>query len=184
VISSNTAAKGGVVSAERISFGSFTDCVISDNAATERDGAGLFWNTWYVDSLAFIRCAIERNGQSAEDRHGLALRNARVAMTDCVVALYLNAHARVRLAIHDARGAVVRVLVDQPLRPGRHSVAWDEIGSSGTAVASGLYLARIEAGGATEIRRLVLVRWFPSTNAGLRLPERDGPRCKAAKPKE
>ncbi|MAE70910.1 MAG: hypothetical protein CME06_10635 [Gemmatimonadetes bacterium] len=71
---------------------------------------------------------------------------------------HLERTGPVRLVIHDLRGAVVRMLVNRTVRAGDHAVAWDGGNSSGAAVASGMYIARIETAGAVEERRLVLVR--------------------------
>jgi hypothetical protein len=64
----------------------------------------------------------------------------------------------VRLAVFDVRGRRVRVLVDQPLEAGSHTVVWDGTDGQGRRVASGVYLYRIEAGPLHETRRMLLVK--------------------------
>lgn len=65
---------------------------------------------------------------------------------------------RVRLEVHDARGRLVRVLLDADLPRGNHRVQWDGRDDAGRAVASGPYVARVRAGGAAAATRLMLVR--------------------------
>jgi hypothetical protein len=63
-----------------------------------------------------------------------------------------------RLVVLDARGRVVRTLVDGPLAAGAAVYAWDGRRNDGTRTAAGLYFARLErAGVAVESRRFVRV---------------------------
>ncbi len=64
----------------------------------------------------------------------------------------------VRLAIHDLRGGLVTRLVDGMQPAGPHEVRWDGRDATGRDVGSGIYLARLEQGGAVGTLRLVLVR--------------------------
>lgn len=52
----------------------------------------------------------------------------------------------VTITVHDARGRLVRRLLQAPLEPGRQAVAWDGRDDGGRALAAGVYLARITAG--------------------------------------
>jgi hypothetical protein len=65
--------------------------------------------------------------------------------------------ADVRLAIYDVMGRRVATLVDQPMQAGRHEVIWAGRGRSGS-LGSGVYFARLHAGGHTATRRMTLVR--------------------------
>ncbi|MCP4573797.1 MAG: T9SS type A sorting domain-containing protein [bacterium] len=58
-----------------------------------------------------------------------------------------------RLRIYDVRGRLVETLVDASLDVGRHDVRFD-----GTALASGIYIYRLESGTETLTRRLVLLK--------------------------
>lgn len=64
----------------------------------------------------------------------------------------------VRVAIHDAAGRAVRVLDGGVWPAGTHELAWDARDASGAPVAPGLYLARLSAGGAFAVARLVVLR--------------------------
>jgi hypothetical protein len=59
----------------------------------------------------------------------------------------------VRLAIYNALGQPVAVLIDGALKAGAHSVTW----SAGTA-PSGLYFSRLSWGTGTQTAKLLLVR--------------------------
>ncbi len=65
---------------------------------------------------------------------------------------------RARLTIYDLRGRRVAQLVDGSLRPGRHTVDWYGRDDGGGAVASGVYLCRLTAGGVVTERKMTLVR--------------------------
>ena len=70
----------------------------------------------------------------------------------------LAATSRTVLSVYDLRGALVRRLVDETLTAGRHTAAWDGCDQSGQGVASGVYVARFEAGAARDMKRMVLIR--------------------------
>jgi hypothetical protein len=55
---------------------------------------------------------------------------------------------RVRVAVYDRTGALVRVLVDGVCRPGTHTVQWDGREDDGRSAPPGVYLCRLQAGGA------------------------------------
>ena len=63
-----------------------------------------------------------------------------------------------RLAIYDAQGRCVRVLVNGLKEPGREVVRWDGRDGFGRQQRNAVYLARMVAGGNTWTRKLVLAR--------------------------
>mgnify|MGYP001149362602 CR=1 FL=1 len=64
----------------------------------------------------------------------------------------------VRLELYDSAGRLARVLVDGPQPAGSHAVTWDGLDADGTAVASGVYFARLQAGSFVAVRKALLVR--------------------------
>jgi len=68
--------------------------------------------------------------------------------------------SRVRLAVFDMAGRLVRVLVDEstPLEQGRHVSAWNGVDADGHATPAGIYVIRLEARGASATRRVVRLR--------------------------
>jgi hypothetical protein len=65
---------------------------------------------------------------------------------------------RVQLQIHDARGRLVMRLLDGELAAGRRQVVWDGADEQGRAVASGIYLYRLESLLGAERGKLALLR--------------------------
>ncbi len=63
------------------------------------------------------------------------------------VRFVLTAPGATRLDILDVRGRLVARLLDGQLPAGSHRAAWDGVGRDGRGVASGVYLARLTAGG-------------------------------------
>ena len=53
---------------------------------------------------------------------------------------------RVRLAVYDLTGKLVRTLQDADMPPGRLSAVWDGRSTRGTSVASGIYFCVAEMG--------------------------------------
>lgn len=72
------------------------------------------------------------------------------------VALELPRRSRVRVAVHDVAGRLVRIVEDDTREAGVHSLAWDGSGASGSRMAPGLYLLRVDADGVRFSRRVVL----------------------------
>ena len=85
-----------------------------------------------------------------------SLRSLRNPLT--WVGFALPASGPVHLAIHDARGRLVRVLVDEVRDAGSHSVRWDGQDQAGRPVASGVYLARLQTRTGQDVRKLTLAR--------------------------
>jgi hypothetical protein len=74
------------------------------------------------------------------------------------IAYSLERRSRVRLAVYDVLGRLVRVLEDTTQPAGFYSSFWDGRDRSGAEAASGVYLLELRAGDVTQVRKLVLVR--------------------------
>ena len=70
----------------------------------------------------------------------------------------LSSRERVRISVYDLLGRLVQVLEDVQRGPGSHRIAWDGTDSNRAPVISGVYLYRLEVGGHTETRKMVLMR--------------------------
>ncbi len=66
--------------------------------------------------------------------------------------------AHVKLSVVNLLGQKVRTLVDSRLEAGFHTASWDGTDSRGTAVASGVYIYRIETGEQSFSKKMMLVR--------------------------
>jgi len=65
---------------------------------------------------------------------------------------------RVKLAVYNLVGQIVATLATGERRAGTHQVRWDGRDQAGEALASGLYLYRLEVGEWSETRSLMLLR--------------------------
>jgi hypothetical protein len=70
----------------------------------------------------------------------------------------LEAPANVTLRIYDAAGRLVRTLVEGNRAAGRYSEFWDGRDTGGSAVASGVYFYRLDAGTYTQTRKMIMLR--------------------------
>lgn len=68
------------------------------------------------------------------------------------------ASEKVRLAVYDVRGALVKTLLDETLPAGTHVVRWDGTNSSGGVTGSGQYFYRLSAGSKTKTRKMLLLK--------------------------
>lgn len=62
------------------------------------------------------------------------------------------------LNVYDARGKLVKVLVNENLAAGAHEVTWSGDDQSGRPVASGVYFYRLDADGRSLGKRMLLVK--------------------------
>ncbi len=65
---------------------------------------------------------------------------------------------RVRLAIYDVSGRLVRTLVNTRLPAGRYTETWDGRDATGHRVASGIYFYRLQAAQQARTRKAVLLK--------------------------
>ncbi len=70
----------------------------------------------------------------------------------------LPASGPVNLAIYNVAGRLVKALVSENREAGRYEVLWDGRDRSGNAVPNGVYLFRLSAGGASAIKKVMLIR--------------------------
>jgi hypothetical protein len=66
--------------------------------------------------------------------------------------------SRVRLAVYNIKGQLVRVLLDREINAGSREVVWDGTDSKGHAVASGIYFYRLRTRAFIESRKMILLR--------------------------
>jgi hypothetical protein len=71
--------------------------------------------------------------------------------------LELPRATRVEVAVYDVVGRRVRVLLEGPMEPGRHDLAWDGRDARGGRAARGVYFVSARAPSEVVTRRLVRV---------------------------
>ncbi len=74
------------------------------------------------------------------------------------IAFTLSRPKRVRMTVYDTLGREVAILAAGNFSAGNHTLRWDGRDGRGNAVSSGVYLYRLEAGGKTETRKMLLAR--------------------------
>jgi hypothetical protein len=72
--------------------------------------------------------------------------------------LALAAPGPVRLVLFDVAGRAVRTIAESEFGAGAHRVTWDGRTDAGAPAAPGIYFARLDAAGTTQVRRLAVVR--------------------------
>ena len=75
-----------------------------------------------------------------------------------VIAFEIAQGGPCRVTLHDLQGRVVRSLVTADLGPGRHEAVWDGLDEDGRRVASGVYMARLQAPGAEDLLKVTLLK--------------------------
>ncbi len=70
----------------------------------------------------------------------------------------VDGRTRVRIAVYDVRGALVRTLVDAERSTGSYVAIWDGRADNGSRAASGVYFYSMHAGSYSESRRMVLLK--------------------------
>ena len=64
----------------------------------------------------------------------------------------------VNLRIYDVGGRLVESLVSGPTPAGEHAVEWDGRSANGNAASVGVYFVRLEWGGKTQMKKIVLLK--------------------------
>jgi hypothetical protein len=74
------------------------------------------------------------------------------------IAFSLPSADRVRIDIFNARGERVRTLADERMNPGEHRLQWNGASDDGSYLASGIYLARLQAGNRVSLHKMLLMK--------------------------
>jgi hypothetical protein len=95
-----------------------------------------------------------------DDREGAGRLDASASHRVAGVAISYStpSTSRVRLAIFDVSGRLVRELVNGSQPAGRHEVSWDHRDMHGRTVGSGVYFANVNAGETSEKLKVVVAR--------------------------
>ncbi len=64
----------------------------------------------------------------------------------------------VKVAVYNSLGQVVRILSENVMSAGNHQVTWDGRDNRGNQVSSGVYFYKIDAGGMSETRKMLLMK--------------------------
>jgi len=69
-----------------------------------------------------------------------------------------NSTGPARVGVYNVRGELVKLVVDEFLEPGRHSVTWDGTDTHGRQAPSGVYFLRLEVNEEARTEKLMLIR--------------------------
>ena len=83
-----------------------------------------------------------------------------------IIPYQLPTVAQVRLDVFNVLGQQVATLVNEERPAGFHSAVWDATNAAGQAVAAGVYMYRLTAGGEQHTRRMVLIDGQAGVAAG------------------
>ncbi len=65
---------------------------------------------------------------------------------------------RIRLKIYNLKGQLIKTLMDGAMPGGYHSIKWNGTDDNHSSVSSGVYFARIEINGETQVRKMMLLK--------------------------
>jgi uncharacterized lipoprotein YddW (UPF0748 family) len=116
---------------------------------------------WAAGEQRFGPVTITLKGSSLPDRFALAPNYPNPFNAATRIEFTIPAHhspVPISLKIFNVMGQEVRVLVDEPMGPGRYTAYWDGRDKSGRQVASGVYFCGLLAGKYRQVRKMLLVR--------------------------
>lgn len=125
-------------------------------AVGRAQGGAVSLEAGFWTSLANVVSAAGPSLPSAVDGFEPAYPNPFNPST--TVRFQLERAGRARLSVHDLRGRRVRVLVDGNLPAGRHERTWRGTDDRGGALASGVYMLRLETAGADHLQKVTLLK--------------------------
>ena len=123
------------------------DLRVSESVLVGVDGA--------VDMLTRVEIG---NLRPLPDQYGLHRNAPNPFNPSTVIGYQLPEAGPVRLAIYNLPGQEVRVLVNERKEAGSFTATWDGTDALGRRVASGVYLYRIQAGGFSATKRMLLLK--------------------------
>jgi hypothetical protein len=77
---------------------------------------------------------------------------------ETTITFELKEPAMTSLKIYNTRGQLVKTLVDEEMSAGRHSRIWDGLDDDGSAVASGVYLYKINSKKQSKSRKMIMMK--------------------------
>ena len=126
---------------------------------------GNFGGTFYVDDIHLVAVApsigtavLEEHSTSLPSSFALAQNYPNPFNSGTVIRFDLPQSQLVDLSLYNLAGQKVAAMVNGMRRAGTHTVRWDGRDDEGRALASGLYLYRLQAGGQVETRKLLMLR--------------------------
>lgn len=123
---------------------------------SDSDKTGWLFSLNYIDVEKVVPSGVEDGGVPVA--FGPARNYPNPFNPETTIEFVAPADGRVRLTVFDARGRQVRILADESMRAGSHTVTWDGRDDHGHLLASGIYFHRLESGGVAHIGKMVLLK--------------------------
>lgn len=113
---------------------------------------------FYVDNLCVMQSTASAVPLAGASGVVLAPNSPNPFNPSTSVRFRLESAGRARLTVYDLAGRRVRTILDEPRTAGDHDVMWDGRDEGGRVASAGLYLLRLESGGATASRKITMVK--------------------------
>ena len=127
--------------------------------------SGNLTGTFYLDDLRLVAppalsatAVLEEGTQVLPPVFSLAPNYPNPFNSETLIRFALPAQAEVKLAVYSLAGQQVAVLAAGSREAGTYTLRWDGRDDQGHALASGVYLYRLQAGGTSALRKLLLLR--------------------------
>lgn len=127
--------------------------------------SGNLTGTFYLDDLRLVAplappatAVLEENTGAQPLAFSLAQNYPNPFNSETLIRFALPAPAEVELAVYSLAGQQVAVLAAGSREAGTYTLHWDGRDDQGHPLASGVYLYRLQAGGASALRKLLLLR--------------------------
>lgn len=123
-------------------------------------GGNRYYDYYFGDTYTFAVPPIRILEQEHPSPSSLFVTNAvpNPSSSSSTIFFHVPDVRHVTIRIYNVLGACVKTLLDEPIRPGWHSVKWDGKDGNGGAVGNGRYFFRIEAQDFTETRSVVVLK--------------------------
>ena len=141
---------GFIIAIEDVRFGDSLTAIATDH----RGNSSEFAEPITVSSLTDVEDDLEQLPGSIH----LAQNYPNPFNPTTTIRYSLPASADVTLKIYNSVGQLVRTLVVEKQSAGEHTVVWDGLDQSGSAVASGVYLYRLTIPERSQSRKMLLLR--------------------------
>ncbi len=143
--------------------------VYDEDPALAVDHRGIVWLAWYrydpndKSETGFYACHTTnldiQEPKAAPVLSTTILQNyPNLFSSSTTIQFFLPEPGYATLKIYNYTGELIRILVNNQLLVGFHSVLWDGSDMRGRPVADGVYFCRIETGGLAATKRMVLLK--------------------------
>lgn len=129
-------------------------------AAYDGNGIAITMMNWLGNNFSLVQPSVAAVG-GADREHAnvsFALAELRPGMPRVRMRISLPSAMPIRLAVYDVMGRRLRTLIEGQTPPGETVLEWDGRDPAGSAVASGVYFARLTFEGGAQVVRVPLVR--------------------------